>query len=114
MTTLQINSSLFGPGGQSTTLANELVTRLGGKVIVRDLAKNPVPHLDGERFAAFLSRPEARTPAQQAIVDTADIDKPDCPPVGVTIPADLETAVNWIADDEDGIRVEIINPDDPD
>src|SRR3954469_21563502 len=72
MTTLQINSSLFGPGGQSTTLANELVAGLGATVIVRDLAKNPVPHLDGERFAAFLSKPETRTPAQQAIVDYSD------------------------------------------
>ena len=70
MTTLQINSSLFGPGGQSTTLANELVARLGGKVIVRDVAA--VPHLDGARFAAFNTRPEARTPEQQAIVDYSD------------------------------------------
>jgi len=72
MTTLQINSSLFGAGGQSTTLANELVARLGGKAVVRDLAKNPVPHLDGERFAAFISKPETRTPAQQAVVDYSD------------------------------------------
>jgi FMN-dependent NADH-azoreductase len=72
MTTLQINSSLFGPGGQSTTLANELVQRVGGKVVVRDLAKNPVPHLDGERFGAFLARPEARTPEQQAVIDYSD------------------------------------------
>jgi len=64
--------------------------------------------MNGEGIADIIDK------AQQAIVDTADIDKPDCPPVGVTIPADLETAVNWIADDEDGIRVEIINPDDHD
>ena len=72
MTTLQINSSLFGPGGQSTTLATELVSRLGGPVVVRDLARHPVPHLDGERFGAFLAKPEARTPAQQAVVDYSD------------------------------------------
>lgn len=72
MTTLQINTSLFGPGGQSTTLANELVARLGGKVIVRDLAKNPVPHLDGERFGAFLATPESRTPEQAAVVEYSD------------------------------------------
>src|SRR5213596_3221884 len=68
MTTLQLNSSLFGPGGQSTTLANEFVARRGGKVIVRDLARDPVPHLDAARFGAFLAKPEARTPEQQAVV----------------------------------------------
>jgi len=72
MTTLQLNTSLFGPGGQSTTLANEFVARRGGKVIVRDLAKNPVPHLSAERFAAFLAKPGERTPEQQALVDYSD------------------------------------------
>ena len=72
MTILQINSSLFGPGGQSTTLANELTSRLGGERIVRDLASNPVPHLDAERFGAFLAKPGTRTPEQQAIVDYSD------------------------------------------
>jgi len=72
MTTLQLNTSLFGAGGQSTTLAAEFVARRGGKVIVRDLAKDPVPHLDAERFAAFLAKPEARTAEQQALVDYSD------------------------------------------
>ena len=72
MKTLQINTSLFGAAGQSSTLANELVSGLGGEVIVRDLAKEPVPHLDGARFGAFLARPEARTPAQQAVIDYSD------------------------------------------
>ena len=72
MTTLQLNTSLFGPGGQSTTLANEFVTRHGGKVIVRDLAKNPVPHLDAARFGAFLAKPAERTREQQAVVDYSD------------------------------------------
>ena len=72
MKTLQINSSLFGPGGQSTTLANEFVGKLGGKVMVRDLAKDPVPHLDRARFGAFLASPEDRTPAQQAVIGYSD------------------------------------------
>ena len=72
MTTLQLNSSLFGPNGQSTTLANELVASRGGKVIVRDLAKDPVPHLDAARFDAFLAKPGERTPQQQAVVDYSD------------------------------------------
>jgi FMN-dependent NADH-azoreductase len=76
MTTLQLNSSLFGPNGQSTTLANEFtevfVARRGGKVIVRDLAKDPVPHLDAARFGAFLAKPGERMPEQQAVVDYSD------------------------------------------
>ena len=72
MTTLQLNTSLFGPGGQSTTLANEFVDRRRGKVIVRDLARDPVPHLDAARFGAFLAKPEDRTPEQQAVVDYSD------------------------------------------
>src|SRR5438132_5589461 len=72
MTTLQLNTSLFGAGGQSTTLAAEFVARRGGKVIVRDLAKDPVPHLDAERFGAFLAKPEARTSEQRAVVDYSD------------------------------------------
>ena len=72
MTTLQLNTSLFGQDGQSTTLASEFVAKRGGKVIVRDLAASPVPHLSAERFGAFLAKPEARTPEQQALVAYSD------------------------------------------
>src|SRR5436305_5261397 len=72
MTTLQLNTSLFGPGGQSTTLANEFVASRGGKVIVRDLARDPVPHLDAARFGAFLAKPAERTPEQQAVLAYSD------------------------------------------
>lgn len=68
MTTLQINTSIFGADGESTRLANQFVAasvaRRGGRVIVRDLARDPIPHLDGERFLAFLAKEP--TPAQQA------------------------------------------------
>ena len=70
MKTLLISSSLFGAAGQSTTLANELAARLGGKVVVRDVTT--VPHLDGERFAAFNTPGGARTPAQRAAVEYSD------------------------------------------
>jgi FMN-dependent NADH-azoreductase len=72
MTTLQLNTSLFGQGGQSTTLANEFVAKRGGNVILRDLAKDPVPHLSAERFGAFLAKPQERTAEQQAIVEYSD------------------------------------------
>ena len=65
MTTLQLNTSIFGAAGESTRLADEFVAQRGGRVIVRDLAREPVPHLDAERFQAFLAREP--TPAQQAV-----------------------------------------------
>lgn len=76
-TLLQIRSSIFSDTGQSSRLAERFVARWrasnpGGKVIVRDLAKEPVPHLDAARFGAFLAKPEERTPAQQAVVDYSD------------------------------------------
>jgi FMN-dependent NADH-azoreductase len=32
----------------------------GATVVVRDLARDPVPHLTAERFQAFLTKPEER------------------------------------------------------
>ena len=72
MTTLQLKTSLFGDAGQSSQLATDFAAKRGGRLIVRDLAKDPVPHLTGERFQAFLAKPEARTPEQQAVVDYSD------------------------------------------
>ncbi len=43
-----------------------------GIVLVRDLAKDPVPHIDAGRFGAFLAKPDARTTEQQRIVDYSD------------------------------------------
>jgi FMN-dependent NADH-azoreductase len=70
MKTLQLNTSLFGDGGQSTQLASEFLK--GTNPVVRDLARNPVPHLDATRFQAFLAKPQERTPEQQAVVDYSD------------------------------------------
>lgn len=76
-TLLQLNSSIFSTEGQSSQLANQFVTSWQAKhpeatVIVRDLAAEPLPHLDGEQFAAFLAPPESRTPTQQTIVKLSD------------------------------------------
>ena len=74
-TILQLNSSIFSDGGQSSTLANELVAHLrepGVEVIRRDLARDPVPHLDAERFASFIAKPESRTLKQDAFVAYSD------------------------------------------
>lgn len=76
-TLLQIKSSLNGDDGQSSYLSNQFVQRWqqqnpGGRVVVRDVAASPVPHLDGERFNAFLTPAEKRTPTEQSIVDYSD------------------------------------------
>lgn len=76
-TLLQINTSIFSDGGQSSRLAKRFVaawreSNPGGTVVVRDLAEEPVPHIDAARFAAFLSKPAERTPEQQAVVDYSD------------------------------------------
>jgi FMN-dependent NADH-azoreductase len=72
-TILYLTSSIFGDGGQSSRLAAEFVAaQPEARVIARDLARNPVPHLDAERFGAFLSKPEGRTPAQQRVLDESD------------------------------------------
>ena len=76
-TILHLTSSIFAEGGQSSRLAEEFVAALrlehpGTQVIRRDLTCDPVPHLDAERFGAFLARPEARTPAQAAVVGYSD------------------------------------------
>ncbi|WP_129642028.1 FMN-dependent NADH-azoreductase [Peristeroidobacter agariperforans] len=70
-TLLQINASLAGASGQSSRLAQRFVAdwqtkHPEGRVITRDLASDPVPHLTAERFQAFLSQPDARTDEQRA------------------------------------------------
>lgn len=76
-TLLQLNTSLFSVGGHSSRLADQFVAAWraahpGARVLVRDLAREPVPHLDAERFQAFLADPAARTPQQQAVVAYSD------------------------------------------
>ncbi len=76
-TILQINASIQSTGGESTKLADLYAAGLlaahpKAKLIVRDLAKEPVPHLDANRFGAFLTKPEERTEEQKAIIGYSD------------------------------------------
>jgi len=77
-TLLQLNSSLYAGDGQSSRIAGQFVAlwraaNPGATVLVRDLAREPVPHLDAERFAAFLAKKEARDPRQQTVVAYSDM-----------------------------------------
>ena len=76
-TLLLLKSSIYSNDGQSSRLADQAVAgwraaNPGGRVITRDLARDPVPHITEERFAAFLAKPGERTRGQQAIVDYSD------------------------------------------
>ncbi len=78
-TLLQINASINSDNGQSSQLANQFVAafhkrRPEAKIVVRDVAASePVPHLNAERFGAFITKPEERSGAQRAVVAYSDI-----------------------------------------
>lgn len=74
---LQINSSIFSSGGQSSQLADQFVAAWHSRhphaqVLLRDLARAPLPHLDAQRVTAFFTQPETRTPEQRAFVAESD------------------------------------------
>lgn len=70
-TLLQIKASVFSDNGHSTRLANEFVAgwqkaNPDGRVVVRDVAADPLPHLGAERVQAFFTPAEQRTAEQHA------------------------------------------------
>jgi FMN-dependent NADH-azoreductase len=76
-TILKIDSSIYGQGGQSAQLASQFVRALrerepDAQLIERDVATEPLPHLDAARFQAFLTKSEERTPEQSAVAALSD------------------------------------------
>src|ERR1700734_1498011 len=77
-TLLQINASINTGNGQSSQLANQFVAAFRtrhpeAKIVVRDVAAaESVPHLNAERFGAFITTPEKRNDAQHAVVAYSD------------------------------------------
>lgn len=74
---LQIKTSIFSNHGQSSQLSDAFVSAWrsanpNGEVTTRDFAVDPVPHLDGPGFQAFLSKPDERSAEQQAKIDYSD------------------------------------------
>jgi FMN-dependent NADH-azoreductase len=111
-TLLYVQSSLYGARGASSQLAERFVAQWlssnpGGRVIRRDLAADPVPHLTAERFQAFNTAPEARTTEQQAVVAysdalidelrSADIVVFGVPMYNFSVPSTLRTYFDHIA-----------------
>ncbi|MEJ2629661.1 MAG: NAD(P)H-dependent oxidoreductase [Acidihalobacter sp.] len=75
---LQINASLFSSDGQSSRLANQFVAAWrdrnpDSEILTRDFAREPIPHLDADRFQAFLTPADARSPEQTEVVDFSDM-----------------------------------------
>jgi FMN-dependent NADH-azoreductase len=76
-TLLQIHTSMFSAGGQSSRLAEQFVAEYAranpaARIIHRDIGREPVPHLTAERFQSFLAKPEERTAEQHAVAGFSD------------------------------------------
>ncbi len=77
-TLLQINASISNGNGQSSRLADQFVAafqarQAAAKIVLRDVAAAAaVPHLDAERFGAFIAQPQMRSAAQQAVIAYSD------------------------------------------
>ena len=74
---LKIQTSLFQNDGQSSQLADTFATQWlannpGGRIVSRDLASEPTPHLDLARFQAFTTPAEDRTAEQQAVAEYSE------------------------------------------
>jgi len=76
-TLLQINSSVFSQGGQSSQLADHYVAAFkksnpGAKIVTRDLAANEIPHLGGATVGAFFTPADQRSDEQKAAIALSD------------------------------------------
>ncbi len=111
-TLLYISSSLFGDQGQSSQLSDRFVAdwrrdHPEGRVIRRDLAAAPVPHLDATAIGGFMADPADRVPAQQAAValseeligelQAADVIVLGLPMYNFGIPSTLKAWIDHVA-----------------
>ena len=76
-TLLQLHSSIHAGAGESSRLADLFIASFldrnpGAQVVKRDLVSDAVPHLTGERFGAFLAKPDERTDLQRSVVAYSD------------------------------------------
>jgi len=109
---LHIKSSIFGGNGQSSQLSDRFVAQWcknngSAGVVERDLSVDPVPHLDGEMVAGFMSAEADRNAKQlQAIalseeliseLQTADIIVLGLPMYNFGIPSNLKAWIDHVA-----------------
>ena len=74
---LCLNCSIQGDSSQSRQLSNKLLERIkktysSVKIVSRDLARDPLPHLNGAQFNAFITPPEQRTSQQKVLASQSD------------------------------------------
>lgn len=74
---LLVTSSPRGDASQSTRVANELAGKLQNAVpdstlTVRDLVRNPLPHIEPEYASGIYTPAESRTPEQLKVVSVSD------------------------------------------
>lgn len=73
-TILVIKASILGDNGNSNALLDAHVAELtranpNAKIVIRDVGGDGIPHLDGNRVAAFFTPQSERTPEQQHVDD---------------------------------------------
>ena len=78
MKVLHISSSIFSDGGNSSKLAHYFLEQFkqqhpDAEVTVRDLATDPVPHLDAATLQANVTAAAERTAEQQALASLGDL-----------------------------------------
>lgn len=74
---LLVTSSPRGAASHSTAVATEFARKLqranpGSQIVTRDLATQPLPHIDAEYTAGIYTPEEARTAKQQQAVTVSD------------------------------------------
>jgi len=77
MKVLHISSSLFGENGNSSALAQHFLDSIKlahptADITVRDLAKQPVPHLDADTFKANITAADERSEQQKQLAQLGD------------------------------------------
>ncbi len=76
-TILYLNSSVRSTGSVSRQLSGEFVEKLqaahpGAKLVTRDLAAQPLPHLSEAMVGAYFTPPEQRSAEQQQLIAKSD------------------------------------------
>ncbi|UXN61216.1 FMN-dependent NADH-azoreductase [Phyllobacterium zundukense] len=74
---LLVTSSPRGAASHSTRVATELANKLqaktpGAKIVTRDLANNPLPHIDADYASGIYTPVESRSVQQQNVVGVSD------------------------------------------
>ena len=74
---LLVTSSPRGAASHSTRVATELAQKLqaktpGAKIVTRDLAHDPLPHIDADYASGIYTPAESRSVQQQSVVGVSD------------------------------------------